>query len=290
MSCGGLFPVQFEDLLRDALREDLGAAGDLTSEAILPAGALATARVVARAPGVVAGLGIATRAFSLLDPALEVKLEVEDGARVEADRALAEVSGSARAILAAERTVLNLLGRLCGIATATAAYVAAVAGTAATIVCTRKTTPGLRALEKYAVRCGGGANHRFGLDDAVLIKDNHLAVAGSVRAAVESARRRVGHLVKIQVEVDDWIQLEEALATGVEAILLDNFEPAQLAEAVRRVGGRATTEASGGITLANVRAVAETGVDRISIGALTHSSPALDVALDVLPLPASQPR
>lgn len=290
MSCGGLFPVQFEDLLRDALREDLGAAGDLTSEAILPAGALATARVVARAPGVVAGLGIATRAFSLLDPALEVKLEVEDGARVEADRALAEVSGSARAILAAERTVLNLLGRLCGIATATAAYVAAVAGTAATIVCTRKTTPGLRALEKYAVRCGGGANHRFGLDDAVLIKDNHLAVAGSVRAAVESARRRVGHLVKIQVEVDDWIQLEEALATGVEAILLDNFEPAQLAEAVRRVGGRATTEASGGITLANVRAVAETGVDRISIGALTHSSPALDVALDVLPLPAAQPR
>lgn len=290
MSCGGLFPVQFEDLLRDALREDLGAAGDLTSEAILPAGALATARVMARAPGVVAGLGVATRAFSLLDPALEVRLEVADGARVEAGRALAEVSGSARAILAAERTVLNLLGRLCGIATATAAYVAAAAGTAATIVCTRKTTPGLRALEKYAVRCGGGANHRFGLDDAVLIKDNHLAVAGSVRAAVESARRRVGHLVKIQVEVDDWTQLEEALAAGVEALLLDNFEPAQLAEAVRRVGGRATTEASGGITLANVRAVAETGVDRISIGALTHSSPALDVALDILPLPAAPPR
>jgi len=275
-----LYPLQYEPLLRAALAEDLGRAGDLTADATVDPGARAAARLVARAAGCVAGLEVALATFRLLDSEVEIERLAADGDRVAAGTVLARVAGRARPILAAERTALNLLGRLCGVATATAAYVDALAGTGAQVVCTRKTTPGLRALEKYAVRCGGGANHRFGLDDAVLIKDNHLVVAGGVAAAVERARRHVGHLVKIEVEVETIAQLDEALALGVDAVLLDNFDVAALRGAVVRVAGRCVTEASGGITLATARRIAETGVDLLSVGALTHSAPALDVALD----------
>jgi len=276
-----LYPLLYEPLLRAALAEDLGRAGDLTSDAVLPRGARARGVLVARRAGVVAGLDVALATFRLLDPAVEIAPAAADGERTEPGRVLARLAGPAAPILAGERTALNLLGRLCGVATATADFVEAVRGSGAGIVCTRKTTPGLRALEKYAVRCGGGANHRFGLDDAVLIKDNHLAVAGGVRAAVERARQHVGHLVKIEVEVGSAAELDEALELGVEAILLDNFELPALAAAVARVAGRAVTEASGGITLASAAAIAATGVDLLSVGALTHSSPALDVALDL---------
>jgi nicotinate-nucleotide pyrophosphorylase (carboxylating) len=280
MSLPTLYPLQFEPLLRAALAEDLGRAGDVTADATVDAAARASARLVARAAGCVAGLDVALATFLLLDPSIAIERVAADGERVAAGTLLARLAGPARPILAGERTALNLLGRLCGVATATAAYVDAVAGTGARIVCTRKTTPGLRALEKYAVRCGGGANHRFGLDDAVLIKDNHLVVAGGVAPAVERARRYVGHLVRIEVEVETIAQLDEALAAGVDAVLLDNFDLATLRGAVVRVEGRCVTEASGGITLATARRVAETGVDLLSVGALTHSAPALDVALD----------
>jgi nicotinate-nucleotide pyrophosphorylase (carboxylating) len=276
-----LYPLLYEDLLRRALAEDLGLAGDLTSDAVLPAGLQATGDLVARAAGRVAGLPVALAAFRLLDASLALEIRVADGQDAAAGEVLAVVRGAARPILAAERTALNLLGRLCGIATATRDLVAAVAPHGARVVCTRKTTPGLRALEKYAVRAGGGANHRFGLDDAVLIKDNHLALAGGLRPAVERARRGVGHMVKIEVEVDTLEQLDEALALGVDAVLLDNMPLPTLAEAVRRARGRALTEASGGIQPATAAAVAATGVDLLSVGWLTHSAPALDVALDV---------
>jgi nicotinate-nucleotide pyrophosphorylase (carboxylating) len=276
-----LYPLLYEDLLRRALAEDLGLAGDLTSDAVLPADLQATGELVARAAGRVAGLPVALAAFRLLDASLALEVRVADGQDAAAGEVLAVVRGAARPILAAERTVLNLLGRLCGIATATRDLVAAVAPHGARVVCTRKTTPGLRALEKYAVRAGGGANHRFGLDDAVLIKDNHLALAGGLRPAVERARRGVGHMVKIEVEVDTLEQLDEALALGVDAVLLDNMPLPTLAEAVRRARGRALTEASGGIQPATAAAVAATGVDLLSVGWLTHSAPALDVALDV---------
>jgi len=276
-----LFPIQFEELLAAALREDLGRAGDLTCDATFEGGERASGRLVARRTGVIAGLDVAEAVFRRLDPDVEIERRVADGDRVAADTTLARVAGDAAALLAAERTALNFLGHLSGIATATAAFAEALRGTRARVVCTRKTTPGLRALEKYAVRCGGGANHRFGLDDAVLIKDNHLIVAGGVRAAVERARRRVGHLVRIEVEVGTLAELDEALAAGVEAILLDNFALDDLRAAVARAGGRAVLEASGGITLESARAVAETGVDLLSVGALTHSSPVLDVALDL---------
>jgi len=229
----------------------------------------------------VAGLPIAATAFSLVDARVRMDVRAADGERVGAGATLAELEGPARAILTAERTALNFLGRLCGIATATRALVDAVAGTNARIVCTRKTTPGLRVLEKYAVRCGGGGNHRFGLDDAVLVKDNHIAIAGSIRAAVEAVRARVGHMVKIEVEVETLDQLRELLALPVDAVLLDNMSPTQLKEAVAEVNGRLLTEASGGIDLSTVRAVAESGVDLISVGWLTHSAPALDVALEI---------
>ena len=268
--------------MRRGLEEDLGRAGDLTSDAVLPAGLQATAAVVARAAGRVAGLRVALAAFRLLDPSLSVVEEVADGADVASGTVLATVSGAARSILSAERTALNLLGRLCGIATATRDLAALAAPYGARIVCTRKTTPGMRALEKYAVRAGGGGNHRFGLDDAVLIKDNHRALAGGLRAAVEAARRGVGHMVKIEVEVDSLAELDEALALGADVVLLDNMSLDTLAEAVRRARGRAVTEASGGIRPATVAAIAATGVDMLSVGWLTHSAPALDVALDVL--------
>ena len=275
-------PLLYEPIVEAALREDLGRAGDQTTDAVVPADAVATARLVARREGRVAGLRVACRAFTLLDPRVEIDVRAEDGADVAAGTTLALISGPVRPILSAERVALNLLGRLCGIATATREVVASVAGTGARVACTRKTTPGLRLLEKYAVRVGGGANHRFGLDDAVLIKDNHVAVAGGVAEAVRRARAAVGHLVKVEVEVTSLGQVREALAAGAEAILLDNMSPANLREAVALVGGRAVTEASGGITQENAAAVAASGVDVISLGWLTHSVPALDVALDVV--------
>ena len=278
----GLYPLLYEPLVRRALEEDLGRAGDLTSDAVLPADLRAEARVVARAPGRIAGLEPALAAFRLLDPGCALEVDLPDGSDAVAGEILAVVRGPARALLAAERTALNLLGRLSGIATATREMVAAVRPHAARVVCTRKTTPGLRALEKYAVRCGGGGNHRFGLDDGVLIKDNHRALAGGLRPAVERARAAVGHMVKIEVEVDSLEELDEALALGVDAVLLDNMDLPALAEAVRRCRGRALTEASGGITPATAPAIAATGVDLLSVGWLTHSAPALDVALDVV--------
>ncbi len=282
MSIPRLYPVQYEELVAAALREDLGRAGDLTSDAVLEPSARARGEVLARRQGTLAGLGIALACFRRLDPDVAIEPLAADGDHVAAGAVLARVAGAAGALLAAERTALNFLGHLSGVATATAAYVERLRGTRARVVCTRKTTPGLRTLEKYAVRCGGGANHRFGLDDAVLIKDNHLIVAGGVRAAVEHARSHVGHLVRIEVEVGNLSELDEALALGVEAILLDNFDLGELRTAVGRVAGRAITEASGGITLDNARAIAETGVDLLSVGALTHSSAVLDVALDFL--------
>jgi nicotinate-nucleotide pyrophosphorylase (carboxylating) len=275
-----LSPLLYDDVVRRALAEDLGRAGDLTTEAIVDPAALARASVVARGAGRIAGLEAALHAFVLLDAGMMLERLASDGDEVAADTPLARLTGKARALLTAERTALNLLGRLCGIATATQDLVRRIEGTKARVADTRKTTPLLRALEKYAVRCGGGVNHRFGLDDAVLIKDNHLAVAGSVRAAVEKARSHVGHLVRIEVEVDTLAQLEEALAVGVEAVLLDNMDVATLRRAVERVAGRAITEASGGVRPETIRAIAETGVDLISVGWLTHSAPALDVALD----------
>ncbi len=275
-----LRPEIYEPVIRAALAEDLGRAGDLTSDAVVPASATATGTIVARHPGRIAGLGIAAATFSMVDDRVKATRETADGRDAVAGEVLATLAGPARAILTAERTALNLLGRLSGIATATRDLVAAVAGTGARISDTRKTTPGLRALEKYAVRCGGGRNHRFGLDDAVLIKDNHLVVAGSVTEAVRRARAAVGHLVKVEVEVDTLEQLAEALEAGVDAVLLDNMEPSELREAVAMARGRAVLEASGGITLANAADVSATGVDVISAGWLTHSAPALDVGLD----------
>jgi nicotinate-nucleotide pyrophosphorylase (carboxylating) len=275
-------PLLYEPLVAAALREDLGRSGDVTTDAVVPADAVAVAHLVARREGRVAGLEIACRAFTLLDPRVAVEFQAADGDDVAAGTVLAVVTGPARAILSAERVALNLLGRLCGIATQTRRVVALVAGTGARVADTRKTTPGLRALEKYAVRVGGGSNHRFGLDDAVLIKDNHVAVAGGVGEAVRRAKAAVGHLVKVEVEVTDLAQVREALEAGAEVILLDNMTPGQMREAVALVAGRAVTEASGGITPDNAAEIAATGVGVLSLGWLTHSVPALDVALDVV--------
>lgn len=276
-----LLRLLYEPLLRAALLEDLGTAGDLTTDAIVDAAATADAAIVARAPGRVAGLTVATATFALLDPAVVVAADVDDGADVDAGTRLAAVRGPARALLTGERVALNLLGRLCGVATATAALVAAVGGHRARIVPTRKTTPGLRTLERYAVRAGGGADHRFGLADGVLIKDNHIAIAGGVTPAVERVRRRVGHMVTVEVEVDTLAQLDEAVTLDVDAVLLDNMTPQVMATAVARTPDHILTEASGGITLAAVPAIAATGVHLISTGSMTHSAVALDVALDV---------
>ena len=267
-------------IVRAALAEDLGRAGDVTSQACVPAEARLRAVFAARKAGVVAGLACARLAIAELDPAADFKAAVEDGARVGAGDKLAWVDANARALLGAERVALNLLGRLSGVATLTRAYVDAIDGTGAQIVDTRKTTPGLRALEKYAVRCGGGVNHRFGLDDAILIKDNHIAACGSVGEAVRRAKAAVGHLMKVEVEIDTLAQLEEALKYGPDVVLLDNFSLADLTEAVRRAKGRAVLEASGGVNLETARAIAETGVDVISVGALTHSASVLDIGLD----------
>lgn len=280
MTLSPLPRVMLEPLVRAALLEDLGRAGDLTTEAIVPKEHQAGTQLSARQSGVVAGLDLAMLAFRLIDPDVEIWVERADGCNVMDGEVIASVVGPARAILTAERTALNFLCHLSGIATATASIVAAVRGYGAKIVCTRKTTPGLRAVEKYAVRAGGGSNHRFGLDDAILIKDNHIAIAGGVRPALERARRGAGHLVKIEVEVDTLAQLEEVLAFAPDAVLLDNMSLADLRRAVAIVGGRAITEASGGITSHTARAVAATGVDLISVGWLTHSAPILDIGLD----------
>jgi nicotinate-nucleotide pyrophosphorylase (carboxylating) len=278
-----LVPLQriiIEPLVRAALREDLGLAGDLTTNAIVPPDAETQAHVVARKTGTIAGLNLAKLTFELIDPSLSFSAAASDGTKVEAGDTVATVKGKAAAILTGERVALNFLGHMGGIATLTASYVAAAAGHKAQIVCTRKTTPGLRAIEKYAVRAGGGHNHRFGLDDAVLIKDNHIAIAGGVVAALRRAKRNLGHLVKIEIEIDSLDQLREALTEGADALLLDNMSPAQLTEAVKIVAGRAVTEASGGVSYENVAAIAASGVDLISIGRLTHSAPALDIGLD----------
>jgi nicotinate-nucleotide pyrophosphorylase (carboxylating) len=275
----------FEPVLRRALEEDLGLAGDLTSDAVVPEQARAVARLVTRKPGRIAGLGVALGAFALVSPAVRAQALVEDGHDAVAGATLARIEGSARAILTAERTALNILCRLSGIATATRAAVRAVEahGGRTRIACTRKTTPGLRALEKYAVRVGGGINHRFGLDDGVLIKDNHIAAAGGIEAAVRRAHERLGHMVKVEVEVDTLDQLDLLLAIGADAVLLDNFTPQQLRQAVDKVGSRMVTEASGGMTIEALPAVAAAGVDIVSIGWLTHSAPILDVGLDIDP-------
>ena len=274
-------PILFEPLLRAALLEDISHGGDLTTDAIVDADRPARAAIIARKDGVLAGIDIGTRVFALLDPHARVDVRVRDGVRINAGETAAHIECDARALLTGERTALNVICRLSGIATATRTLVDLVQPFGTKVIDTRKTTPGLRVLEKYAVRCGGGFNHRFGLDDAVLIKDNHLALAGSVRDAVDRVRAVCGHMVRIEVECDTTQQLEAALDCGVDAVLLDNMSEETLREGVRLAGGRALTEASGSITLERAISVARAGVDLISSGWLTHSAPALDLGLDV---------
>ena len=277
---GGLPRVLIERAVSEALREDLGSRGDITTDATVPARATAVATFGARREGVISGLDVAAAAFRCVDPGVVFEPLVRDGDRVAPGGLVARVSGAARAVLTGERVALNFLCHMSGIATLTRRYVDAVAGTRARIIDTRKTTPGLRAFEKYAVRCGGGANHRSGLYDAILIKDNHIVAAGGVEAAIEAARAHAGHSVKIEVEGDDLPSLEAALKHLIDSVLLDNMDVAVLRQAVELVGGRVTTEASGGVNLDTVRGIAETGVDLISVGALTHSAPILDLGLD----------
>lgn len=270
-----------ERAVRNALEEDLGRAGDITTDYVVPAETRAQARIAARASGVVSGLDAARAAFRMVDPELMIGIERRDGDAIKPGDAICHLDGKARSILTGERVALNFLGHMSGIATAAHGMATIIAHTNAKVTCTRKTTPGLRAFEKHAVRSGGGANHRFGLDDGLLIKDNHIAVAGGVTAAIEVAKSQAGHMVKIECEVDTLDQLAEALDAGAEAILLDNMSPAVLAEAVEINWGRATLEASGGITAETIAAVAESGVDLISVGWLTHSAPSLDLGLDI---------
>jgi nicotinate-nucleotide pyrophosphorylase (carboxylating) len=277
-----LSPLEIEAVVTRALAEDLGRAGDVTSIATVPEGTRGRAVFAARKAGTIAGLPLVEAALHKLDPSVAITAHGRDGIAVAAKTALMTIEGDARTILGAERTALNFLGHLSGIASATAAFAERIAHTRARICCTRKTTPGLRALEKYAVRCGGGFNHRFGLDDAILIKDNHIAVAGGVTAVLKRAKAVAGHLVKIEIEVDTLDQLREVLdAGGADVALLDNMAPAMLREAVQINDGRLVLEASGGITLETAAAVAETGVDYLSSGAITHSAPNLDVGLDI---------
>jgi nicotinate-nucleotide pyrophosphorylase (carboxylating) len=280
MSIPPLPSIMIEPLVRAGLLEDLGRAGDITTDAIVPAHARAETALVARGPGVVAGLDLALMAFRLIDPAITAEIARPDGSPIAKGETIAVVAGPTRGILTGERVALNFLCHLSGIASATATIVAAVKGTKARVVCTRKTTPGLRAVQKYAVRVGGGFNHRFGLDDGVLIKDNHIAAAGSLEEAVARVRGAVGHLVKIELEVDTMAQLEAALKLRIDAVLLDNMDFDQMRRAVGMVDGRMVTEASGRITRETAREVAATGVDLLSSGALTHSAIALDIGLD----------
>ena len=273
---------EIDNAVRRALAEDLGRAGDITSTATIPPDATAKATIVARQSGVISGLPLAAEAFRQVAGGVSFDALVEDGGTALAGSSIARLDGPARAILAAERVALNFLGHMSGIASATAAFVESISGTGAKITGTRKTTPGLRALEKYAVQCGGGANHRFGLDDAILIKDNHIVIAGGIAEALDRAKSAAGHLVKIEIEVDNLDQLVEAMKLAPDAVLFDNMPTDQLREAVRIVAGRAITEASGGVTIGSVRAIAETGVDLISSGWITHSAPSLDLALDIV--------
>jgi nicotinate-nucleotide pyrophosphorylase (carboxylating) len=277
-----LSPLEIDEAVRRALAEDLGRAGDVTSTATIPEGTRAKAVVVARKAGTISGLPLVEATLLRLDRKASLTAHHRDGAAVAARTALMTIEGDARAVLAAERTALNFLGHLSGVATEAASFVRLIAHTKARICCTRKTTPGLRALQKYAVRCGGGFNHRFGLDDAILIKDNHIAVAGGIAAVLKRAKAVAGHLVKIEIEVDTLDQLREVLAAGgADVALLDNMSPADMRDAVKLVGGKLVLEASGGITLDTAAAIAETGVDYLSSGAITHSAPNLDVALDI---------
>ncbi len=270
------------DAVRHALAEDLGRAGDITSIATIPEETPARAVMVARQPGIIAGLPLAIEAFRQLAPEMKIEAHARDGETVTKGKSLLTIVGPARAVLAAERVALNFVGRLSGIATLTASYVKQTAGTKLRICCTRKTTPGLRALEKYAVRCGGGFNHRFGLDDAILIKDNHIAVAGSISEVLKRARAVAGHLVKVEIEVDTLDQLREVLGTGLaDVVLLDNMDIPTLREAVALAAGRVVLEVSGGVTVDRIAEIANTGVDYASSGALTHSAPNFDVALDI---------
>lgn len=275
-----LSPLLIEPAIRAALLEDIGRAGDLTTEATIPATAMAHGTISAREPGRIAGLDFAATAFRLLDPRIKMTIFVADGSSVDRGETIATIEGPARPILTGERVALNFLGRLSGVASATASLVALVSGTKARVVCTRKTTPGLRAFEKYAVRCGGGHNHRFGLDDGILIKDNHIVAAGGIANAIKAARAHAGHMVHVEIEVDNLQQLGEALALGANSILLDNMPPETLREAVKLTAGRALLEASGNVTGATISAIAATGVDLISSGAITHSAKCLDLGLD----------
>jgi nicotinate-nucleotide pyrophosphorylase (carboxylating) len=269
------------EAVRAALIEDLGRAGDITSIATIPESARARAVIAARQPGTLAGLPLAHQSFAELDPTIKFSAAKRDGDKLRPGTVVAQIEGPARSILSAERVALNFLCHLSGIASETARLVELVSHTHARICCTRKTTPGLRALEKYAVRCGGGSNHRFGLDDAILIKDNHIAVAGGVMAAIRAARAAAGHLVKIEVEIEDLADLAPVLEAGVDAVLLDNMDAGTLRRALALVDGRCVTEASGGIDLDTAAAIAATGVDLLSVGALTHSARWLDVSLEI---------
>lgn len=277
-----LSPLLIEDIVRAALKEDLGHGHDITSQSVVPGDAEARAQFVAREAGILAGLVPALSAFTYTDPDFDIAVHKQDGEFIDKGDVIAEVSGPARAVLSAERTALNILTHLSGIATLTAHYVQAIDGTSAQIADTRKTLPGLRAFQKYAVTCGGGMNHRFGLDDAILIKDNHIAIAGGIDEALNAAKSNAGHMVKIEIEVDTLDQLDAVLKNGnADIVMLDNFSIEDLKAAVSKVNGALVTEASGGVNLETVRAIAETGVDIISVGALTHSAPALDIALDI---------
>ena len=267
-------------MVKAALLEDLGRAGDLTTDAIVPADEVAETRLVSRQEGVLAGLDLARLAFQAMDPAIRFSASLRDGADLSPGTEIARLHGNARAMLTAERVALNFLCHLSGVATATASIARAISGYGARVTCTRKTLPGLRAVQKYAVRVGGGSNHRFGLDDAVLIKDNHIALAGGVANAVQRARAGVGHMVKIELEVDTLAQLDVALSLGVDVVLLDNMSLDDLRRAVDMARGRAITEASGRITPETAAAVAATGVDQIAVGWLTHSAKVLDIGLD----------
>ena len=277
-----LNPLLFEAAVRAALAEDLGRAGDITSQACIPAGTRAIAVLAPRKPGVISGLPVAEAAFRIADPDVTFEYLAQDGDEITTPRqAVARISGDARALLTAERTALNFICHLSGIATMTSRLVAVTKHTKAKVICTRKTTPNLRALEKYAIRCGGGMNHRFGLDDAFLIKDNHIAVCGGIKPALRAAKAVAGHLVKIEIEVDGLDQLREVIEEGADVVLFDNMSPEEMRKGVEMIAGRMKTEASGGISLETARAVAESGVDMLSSGALTHSAPILDLGLDI---------
>lgn len=271
--------------VRAALAEDLGLSGDITTNATIGAHVRSDALLVARKPGVVSGVALAEAAFRELDPDCSFGVNIDDGRSIVAGDTVATISGNARAVLTAERVALNFMGRMCGIATLTRRYVEATAGTKAKIVDTRKTTPGLRVFEKYAVRCGGGHNHRFGLFDAILIKDNHIVAAGGIAEAIKAARAAASHMTKIEVEVDTLEQLDVVMREKVDCVLLDNMSPQQLRAAVKTVAGRCLTEASGGVNLDTVKEIAASGVDLISVGALTHSAPVLDLGLDFVSVP-----